>query len=199
MYSFIHQRVLSFLALLLLMLTNIQELQALKNVSPLSYTRHVRHFYSKIILQHPPLLLYLKGLITYSNGNNCYKQKVMYMFSKDSSSNFNDNDNNNNNIKKLIVDKNINIVDHAEKFEIINDPSVTISASTSSTTTAEAKVTMRMATIHDVDTILQFIKELARYEGMEDSVVATEDLLKNNLFGGNTRYLYDINYSLLII
>ena len=42
--------------------------------------------------------------------------------------------------------------------------------------------TIRQANIHDVSTILSFIKALAEYEDMSDQVVATEELLKEWLF-----------------
>ncbi len=44
-------------------------------------------------------------------------------------------------------------------------------------------VTYRFARVDDVSTILYFIKELARFEKMEDEVVATENLLRETLFG----------------
>ena len=43
--------------------------------------------------------------------------------------------------------------------------------------------TIRFAREDDVPTILQFIIALAKYEKLEHEVVATEDLLKNTLFG----------------
>ena len=43
--------------------------------------------------------------------------------------------------------------------------------------------TIRLATEDDVSTILQFIIALAKYEQLEHEVVATEDLLKETLFG----------------
>ena len=42
---------------------------------------------------------------------------------------------------------------------------------------------IRFATIDDVPTILHFIRELARYEKLEQEMVATENDLKNTLFG----------------
>ncbi|MCF8247334.1 MAG: GNAT family N-acetyltransferase [Saprospiraceae bacterium] len=42
---------------------------------------------------------------------------------------------------------------------------------------------LRPATIDDVPLILQFIRELAEYERMLDDVVATEDMLRDSLFG----------------
>ena len=43
--------------------------------------------------------------------------------------------------------------------------------------------TIRFATEDDASTILQFIIALAKYEQLEHEVVATEDLLKETLFG----------------
>lgn len=42
---------------------------------------------------------------------------------------------------------------------------------------------IKPATIHDVPLILSFIKELAEYEKLTHEVVATEALLRENLFG----------------
>lgn len=42
---------------------------------------------------------------------------------------------------------------------------------------------IKTATIEDVPLILAFIKELAEYEKLLDQVVATEDILKETLFG----------------
>jgi GNAT superfamily N-acetyltransferase len=42
---------------------------------------------------------------------------------------------------------------------------------------------IRIATEADVPLILSFIKELARYERLSDEVSATEDLLRESLFG----------------
>lgn len=42
--------------------------------------------------------------------------------------------------------------------------------------------TLRLATIEDTDTVLDFIKELAEYEHMSDQVVATPQLLKDTIF-----------------
>jgi GNAT superfamily N-acetyltransferase len=42
---------------------------------------------------------------------------------------------------------------------------------------------IRQATVEDVPLILQFILELAEYEGLAHEVDATEDLLRENLFG----------------
>lgn len=44
------------------------------------------------------------------------------------------------------------------------------------------KLTFRYATEEDAPTILSFIKELATYENMLDEVVATEEMLRKNLF-----------------
>jgi GNAT superfamily N-acetyltransferase len=41
---------------------------------------------------------------------------------------------------------------------------------------------LRTATIDDVPLILQFIRELAEYERMLDDVVATEEMLREELF-----------------
>ncbi len=46
----------------------------------------------------------------------------------------------------------------------------------------EEKVSYRYATREDVSLILKFIKDLAKYEKMEDEVVATEELLEEWLF-----------------
>lgn len=43
-------------------------------------------------------------------------------------------------------------------------------------------INIRIATEKDVPTILGFIKELADYENMTSDVVATEELLKQNIF-----------------
>lgn len=45
---------------------------------------------------------------------------------------------------------------------------------------------IKAAKIEDVPLILHFIKELARYEKLEHEVVATEEILKETLFGENT-------------
>lgn len=42
---------------------------------------------------------------------------------------------------------------------------------------------IRTATEADVPVILQFIRDLARYEKLEHKVIATEDLLRTSLFG----------------
>lgn len=44
-------------------------------------------------------------------------------------------------------------------------------------------VTLRLATENDVPTILAFIKGLAEYEKLANEVVATEDKLRQTLFG----------------
>ena len=41
---------------------------------------------------------------------------------------------------------------------------------------------IRMAVKEDIPLILQFIRGLAEYEGLSDQVVATEEILNNNLF-----------------
>jgi GNAT superfamily N-acetyltransferase len=48
---------------------------------------------------------------------------------------------------------------------------------------AERDLTLRVATPDDLATILMFIRALAHYEKLEDQVVATEDLLREHLFG----------------
>jgi GNAT superfamily N-acetyltransferase len=45
------------------------------------------------------------------------------------------------------------------------------------------KITIQFATMSDVPLILEFIKELAEYEKLRHEVVATEELLRKNLFG----------------
>lgn len=49
--------------------------------------------------------------------------------------------------------------------------------------TALAGCYLRFANENDVPLILEFIKRLAEYEKMSDKFVATEDQLRNNLFG----------------
>jgi GNAT superfamily N-acetyltransferase len=44
-------------------------------------------------------------------------------------------------------------------------------------------ITIRYATAEDVPTILAFIRALAEYEHLENECVATEDSLRNTLFG----------------
>lgn len=46
-------------------------------------------------------------------------------------------------------------------------------------------VKIKFATVEDTPLILSFIKELAEYEKLLHEVVATEDLLKESLFGPN--------------
>ncbi|OBZ83021.1 N-acetyltransferase ats1 [Choanephora cucurbitarum] len=46
-----------------------------------------------------------------------------------------------------------------------------------------SSVEIRPGTIEDVPVILNFIKSLAEYEKMADQVVATEDILRQTLFG----------------
>jgi GNAT superfamily N-acetyltransferase len=48
---------------------------------------------------------------------------------------------------------------------------------------AEPDLTLRAATPGDLATILMFIRALARYEKLEHQIVATEDLLREHLFG----------------
>ncbi|MDX3773545.1 GNAT family N-acetyltransferase [Chromatiaceae bacterium AAb-1] len=47
-----------------------------------------------------------------------------------------------------------------------------------------ADITLRLATEQDIPLILNFIKGLAEYEKLSDNVVATEQTLKQTLFGG---------------
>lgn len=51
------------------------------------------------------------------------------------------------------------------------------------TVTRDPKFIIRTATIDDTALILTFIKELADYEKLLDEVVATEETLKDSLFG----------------
>ncbi len=44
-------------------------------------------------------------------------------------------------------------------------------------------VTLRAATAEDVPLVLRFIRELAKYEKLEHLVIATEDSLRDHLFG----------------
>lgn len=46
---------------------------------------------------------------------------------------------------------------------------------------------IRFATVDDVPLILEFIKSLAEYEKLAHEVVATEDLLRQNIFGERRR------------
>lgn len=46
----------------------------------------------------------------------------------------------------------------------------------------EKKITFRMAKEKDVGLVMSFIRQLSVYEEMEDSVQATEELLRENLF-----------------
>ena len=52
---------------------------------------------------------------------------------------------------------------------------------------ADSGVTLRIADVNDTDLILLFIKELARFEEMEDSVIATSTILQESLFPSNPR------------
>ena len=49
--------------------------------------------------------------------------------------------------------------------------------------TQSAKIHLRFATLNDTATILSFIQALAEYERLEHEVSATEELLKQSLFG----------------
>lgn len=51
---------------------------------------------------------------------------------------------------------------------------------------SSVSVNMRIAKKEDTDLILSFIKELARYEEMESSVVATTSILQESLFPADT-------------
>ena len=53
-------------------------------------------------------------------------------------------------------------------------------------TTPEPPVEIRVATENDVPLILSFIRELAKYEKLSHEVVATEDVLRDSLFGERT-------------
>lgn len=46
----------------------------------------------------------------------------------------------------------------------------------------EKKITFRMAKEKDAGLVMSFIRQLSVYEEMEDSVQATEELLRENLF-----------------
>jgi GNAT superfamily N-acetyltransferase len=54
--------------------------------------------------------------------------------------------------------------------------------------------TIKKATIEDVSLILYFIKELAEYEKLSHEVVATEDTLKETLFGKQSHAEVIIGY-----
>ena len=49
-----------------------------------------------------------------------------------------------------------------------------------------SELQIKKATIEDSSTILNFIKELARYEKAEDEVIATVEDIEQNLFSDNT-------------
>lgn len=49
--------------------------------------------------------------------------------------------------------------------------------------TKDPEVTLRFAREHDVPAILRLIRELAKYEKMENEVSATEETLRDSLFG----------------
>lgn len=53
---------------------------------------------------------------------------------------------------------------------------------------------IKKATIKDSALILEFIKELAEYEKLLHEVVATEDILKQTLFGADSRAEVIIGY-----
>ncbi len=52
--------------------------------------------------------------------------------------------------------------------------------------TQEGRFSIKPATIDDVGLVLEFVKGLAEYEQMADEVAATEDDLKEALFGPET-------------
>lgn len=54
---------------------------------------------------------------------------------------------------------------------------------TDSVTTPPAEITLRFATPEDVGLVLTLIRELADYENLLHEVVATEDILRQQLFG----------------
>lgn len=64
--------------------------------------------------------------------------------------------------------------------------------SVSSSTPNEGGVTVRVATVNDAPLILGFIRELAEYERMLDSVEATEEDIRRDLFGENPRSFCEI-------
>src|SRR4051812_43730867 len=45
--------------------------------------------------------------------------------------------------------------------------------------------TIRFATVDDVATVVRFIRDLARYERLEHEVVATEDVIRETVFGAH--------------
>ncbi|MBB6067030.1 GNAT family N-acetyltransferase [Methanococcus maripaludis] len=45
------------------------------------------------------------------------------------------------------------------------------------------KINIRPTTVSDVPLIFKFIKELAKYENLENHVTATEEIIKESLFG----------------
>jgi GNAT superfamily N-acetyltransferase len=49
--------------------------------------------------------------------------------------------------------------------------------------TAMSDLNIRFASAHDVPLVLQFIRDLARYEKLEHEVVVTEEVLQQTLFG----------------
>ena len=53
---------------------------------------------------------------------------------------------------------------------------------------------IKLATIEDTSLILSFIKELAEYEKLLHEVVATEDILKETLFGDQAHAEVIIGY-----
>ena len=63
----------------------------------------------------------------------------------------------------------------------------------------DAKVVMRAATAEDTGLVLTFIKELARFEEMEDSVVASSDILLESLYPKNDSRASNANVVILEI
>jgi GNAT superfamily N-acetyltransferase len=47
----------------------------------------------------------------------------------------------------------------------------------------KSQVTIRMASIDDIPLVLQLIKELAEFERISHEVIATEEILRDSLFG----------------
>lgn len=54
----------------------------------------------------------------------------------------------------------------------------------------EKKITFRMAKEKDAGLVMSFIRQLSVYEEMEDSVQATEELLRENLFRKRVQKFY---------
>lgn len=60
--------------------------------------------------------------------------------------------------------------------------------------TTAAELEIKKATIDDANILLDFIKQLAIYEKMLDEVSATEDLVKENIFGESSNVEALIGY-----